>query len=349
MKNPAIAEDLLGRMRDADVTALAAFYDRHATRVYSLALRILRQHADAEEVVQEAFLQVWREAARFDPERGTIESWLLLITRSRAIDRVRTRKRRAQREAPSEHLEHQFAAADRAVDLTLIEAQASRAMRRVLEAIPAPQRVPLELAFFQRLTHPEIAEILQQPLGTVKTRIRAGLQRMRNGLADVPVDAPTREPSPFTVALSEYLAKRPVLTPAYRSLEGLRVLVVDDDLETVGLLRTVLESAGAHVSTGRSASEGLAHLHAAWPDVMVADICMPGEDGYSLLRQARALAEVSGRRLSALAFTAFGRRETDTAPGAGFEAHLAKPVQPHTLLDAVARLAGRSGAMVPTA
>lgn len=341
MKDPSSAHDLIDRIRDADVTALAELYDAQATRVYSLACRILRDHADAEDVVQDAFLQVWRDAAKFDLARGTVAGWLLMITRSRAIDRLRRRHGRAQREERHVDLEHRFATPDARADQVLIGEETGRVARRAVEALPPAQRVALELAFFEGLTHSEIADVLRQPLGTVKTRIRGALHKMRDGLDNGSVDVAEHEPSPFTVELSAYLAERPILTNTYRSLEGLRVLVVDDDAETVDLLRTVLESAGACVSTGRSASEGMAHLEAAWPDVLLADISMPVEDGYALLRRARALADGSGRRLAAAAFTALGRSERAAALGAGFAAHIGKPIQPHVLLKTVADLALR--------
>lgn len=341
MINPSADHDLIGRIRDADVTALAELYDGHATRAYSLACRILRNDADAEDVVQEAFLQVWRQAAKFDPARGAVAGWLLTITRSRAIDRLRRRNGRAQWEERRENLEELVSAPGATADQVLIWEESGRVARRAVSALPPAQRVALRLAYFEGLTHSEISDVLCQPLGTVKTRIRIAMQKMRDGLISGAADLSEHEPSPFTVELSEYLARRPMLTNTYRSLKGLRVLVVDDDSETVDLLRTVLESAGACVMTGRSASEGMAHLEAAWPDVLLADIAMPAEDGYALLRRARALADGSGRRLAAASFTALGLPERAAALSAGFAAHISKPIQPHTLLDTVANLAGR--------
>lgn len=116
-------------------------------------------------------------------------------------------------------------------------------------------------------------------------------------------------------------------------------LVVDDDAETVDLVATVLQSAGASVATARSTSDGLARLDDIWPAVLLADIAMPQQDGYSLLRHARALADASGQRLTAVAFTALGESEQERALKAGFATLISKPVQPHALLDVVARLA----------
>nr|MBA3640394.1 sigma-70 family RNA polymerase sigma factor [Acidobacteriota bacterium] len=120
MKNPSAGDDLIARVRDADVTALAELYDLHGARVYSLACRILRNPADAEDVVQEAFLQAWRQAASFDLARGSVAGWLLTITRSRAIDRLRRRRGRGQREESCEDLEQMVAGQHPAVDQALI-------------------------------------------------------------------------------------------------------------------------------------------------------------------------------------------------------------------------------------
>jgi len=138
------------------------------------------------------------------------------------------------------------------------------------------------------------------------------------------------------------LRRMGVLTPTYRSLDGIRILVVDDDGETVDLVTTVLQSAGATVLVARSTSDGLAKLGAAWPDLILADIAMPGADGYVLIQQARTLADASGRRLIAVAFTALGSREREKAISAGFATLVSKPVQPHALLELVATLASRA-------
>lgn len=335
--------ELIGRMRDRDVTALVALYDRHAAAAYGLACRIVRNSADAEDVVQEAFLQAWQQASRFDARRASVAGWLMMITRSRALDRVRRTSGRTRREESLASVEGLCAGSEWATDGALIRDEDGRAVRHVFEALPAIQRIALELAFYEGLTHAEIAEVLCQPLGTVKTRIRIALHRMRDGLTTAPTTvAPARELSPFTAALAEYLARRPLLTATYRNLSGIRVLVVDDDAETVDLVTTVLQSAGATVMTAQSTSVGLTRLGLAWPDVILADLAMPHDDGYALIRQARALADASGRRLIAVAFTGLGDREHEKALRAGFATLVSKPVQPHVLLDVVARLANQA-------
>ena len=337
--------ELIGRMRNRDVTALVALYDRYASAAYSLACRIVRNSADAEDVVQEAFLQAWEQASRFDRKRATVASWLLMITRSRAVDRVRRTSGRAKREealAGVECMADVGAGSQWATDCALIREEDGRAIRQVVQALPAVQRIALELAFYEGLTHSEIADVLCQPLGTVKTRIRLALHRMRAGLNAAPTVAPAAEPSPFAVALAEYLAQRPLLTATYRNLSAIRVLVVDDDAETVDLVTTVLQSAGATVMTAQSTPGGLARLGEAWPDVILSDLVMPHDDGYALIRQARVLADASGRRLIAVAFTGLGDPEHEKALRAGFETLVSKPVQPQTLLDLMARLTGQA-------
>ena len=333
-------EALVARIRGGDVAALAALYDGHSALVYRLALRIVRDTAEAEDVVQETFLQLWRQASAFDPARASVAGWLLMITRSRALDRVRRRTVRARSEQSSGR-HRSSPPASLPADGVMIRRQEGREVRRELDALPGAQRVPLELSFYEGLTHTQIADVLRQPLGTVKSRIRLALHKIRSGLDGAPSAPPSREPSPFTVALAAHLARHP-RSLGVRNLKGLRVLVVDDDAETVDLVATVLHSAGATVMTAGSTADGLRRLTDSWPDVILADISMPRDDGYSLLRQARALAEATGRRLAAAAFTARGAAEHDKALRAGFSTMLAKPVQPHVLVDAVADLAVRA-------
>ena len=162
-------------------SALGELYDRHGRLIYSLALRVLRDQGDAEDVVQEVFLQVWREAARFDVTRGNVVAWLVMATRSRAIDRLRRRQARPQLAAKSEP-DNRVDAGPRA-DVQMEWQSRAAEVRRALETLPLLQRAAVELAFFDGLTHAEIAEQLEVPLGTVKTRVRQGLLKMRDCLA----------------------------------------------------------------------------------------------------------------------------------------------------------------------
>ena len=166
------------RMARGDQHALGDLYDRHGRLIYSLALRVLRDQGDAEDVVQEVFLQAWREAARFDLTRGNVVAWLVMVTRSRAIDRLRRRQARPQLAAKSEP-DGRVDDSPRA-DVQMEWQSRATEVRRALETLPLLQRVAVELAFFDGLTHAEIAEQLEVPLGTVKTRVRQGLLRRRD-------------------------------------------------------------------------------------------------------------------------------------------------------------------------
>jgi RNA polymerase sigma-70 factor (ECF subfamily) len=168
-------DPLLRRLTDGDHAALGEFYDRYAGLVNGLALRILRDTAEAEEVVQEVFVQVWRQAERYDPARGSIEAWICTIARTRALDRLR--RRTSRREEPGD-------AAPGPTDTPrTVEALA---VRKALESLSADQRRALELAYYDGLTQSEIAERLGEPLGTVKTRIRTAMIRLRDVLAPTP-------------------------------------------------------------------------------------------------------------------------------------------------------------------
>jgi RNA polymerase sigma-70 factor, ECF subfamily len=172
------------RMARGDQDALGELYDRHGRLVYSLALRIVRDQSDAEDVVQEVFSQAWRLASRYDAARGTVLGWLLTLSRSRAIDRVRARKSRPEPTADETLLETLPATLVPADELMSWAGQAQQ-IRTALEGLSILQRNAIELAFFEGLTHAEIAERLELPLGTVKTRIRQGLLTLRERLAGV--------------------------------------------------------------------------------------------------------------------------------------------------------------------
>ena len=169
------------QMARGNQSALGELYDRHGRLIYSLALRVLRDQGDAEDVVQEVFLQAWREAARFDLTRGNVVAWLVMVTRSRSIDRLRRRQARPQLAAKSEP-DGRVDESPR-VDVQMEWQSRAAEVRRALETLPLLQRVAVELAFFEGLTHAEIAEQLEVPLGTVKTRVRQGLLKMRDCLA----------------------------------------------------------------------------------------------------------------------------------------------------------------------
>jgi RNA polymerase sigma-70 factor (ECF subfamily) len=167
------------RMASGDGTALAELYDRHGRAMFSLAFRIVRDQGDAEEVVQDVFAQAWRQAARYDTRRGVVVAWLLMMTRSRAIDRLRLRRGRPSLQEDHPDVLRDLSDASAPIDLALLTTEQVARVRQALDELPDPQRTAIELAFYEGLTHAEVAERLDQPLGTVKTRIRLGLLRLR--------------------------------------------------------------------------------------------------------------------------------------------------------------------------
>lgn len=168
---------LVRRTAAGDHTGLAELYDATSQLVFGLALRILGDRNEAEDVVVEVYTQAWRSAHTYDASRGTPCSWLLTLTRSRAIDMLRSRKR----ERASDPLE---AANDVQTDTpnpedATADAERHRFVRRAIEGLSTEQREAIELAYFSGLSHTEIAMQLGQPLGTIKTRIRLGMMRLR--------------------------------------------------------------------------------------------------------------------------------------------------------------------------
>lgn len=176
--------DLLNRVTQRDQDALAMLYDAHNRAAFGVAYRILEDHAAAEDVVQEAFLSVWRQAGSYRPERGAVRTWILAITRNAAIDRRRGRQGRAQYDQPLGDAAMRVAAADDP-DRETMTALLGEEVRAALAQLPCEQREVIDLAFFSGLTHQEIAERLGLPLGTVKGRIRLALHKLRSLLISV--------------------------------------------------------------------------------------------------------------------------------------------------------------------
>ena len=171
------------RAAAGDPDALARLYDGTVSLVYGLALRIVRDAGAAEEITEDVYMQVWRQAARYDPERGSVVRWLLTVTRSRAIDRLRAGALQREHLAPLD-------AAGDVLDTepgpehAATEGERRSLVRAALARLSADQREAIELAYFRGLSHSEIATRLGAPLGTVKTRIRLGMDRLRTSLGE---------------------------------------------------------------------------------------------------------------------------------------------------------------------
>jgi len=177
-------EELMQRLAYRDLVAFRALYDRYGNLVYSAALRVVRDAQIAEDMVQEIFLRIWRKPESYVAQRGRFVTWLTSVTRNRAVDEVRSRGRRFRHETASpEEQERELPASEQ--DDPALTAELSDQRRLILAAlkhIPAEQREIIELAYFGGLTQQEIADRLSQPLGTVKTRIRLGMQKLRAAL-----------------------------------------------------------------------------------------------------------------------------------------------------------------------
>jgi RNA polymerase sigma-70 factor (ECF subfamily) len=171
------------RSAGGDQGAFASLYDASRNLVYSTALRILGEPADAEEVTLDVYMQVWRNAKDYSPQRGSVAAWLVLQARSRAIDRARSRSTRTRREEPFDQ-GAQFRSADPGPESETEALQRRRRVVVALDTLPPEQRQVIELAFFSGLTHTELAAHLDQPLGTVKTRVRQGMIKIRELLVE---------------------------------------------------------------------------------------------------------------------------------------------------------------------
>jgi RNA polymerase sigma-70 factor (ECF subfamily) len=170
--------DLIDRTVAGDEAAFAELYDRSCALVNGLALRIVRDAAAAEEVALDVYMQVWRQAARYDPARGSVRAWLLLLTRSRAIDTLRATVAELRQREPLQSAAL-VASIEPGPEEHVALGQRRGLVERACATLAADQREAIELAYFRGMSHTEIASALHQPLGTVKTRIRSGMMRLR--------------------------------------------------------------------------------------------------------------------------------------------------------------------------
>ena len=176
-------EELVERVAHGDTRAFEALVDRHQKAAYSLAYRITGDAASAQDVVQEAFLALWRSTERYRPERGSLRAFLLSVVHNRAIDQVRRALVHDRRRAPGEDLAERTEAAERTDDEAIRRSEA-RSVHVALGRLPAEQQRVVELSYYGGFTHTEIAEMLGMPLGTVKGRMRLALDKMRDELEE---------------------------------------------------------------------------------------------------------------------------------------------------------------------
>jgi len=187
--NDVSDEALLNAIADGAVWAMESLYQRYSRILYSLAYRLVADHQVAEDLLQDAFLAIWRRSTSYSPQMGAARSWLISILHHRAIDHLRrVRRRSTLQEAPLEELELDETTAFPDVWEEVWRSVKSSQVRAALMKIPVEQRLVIELAYFQGWTHSEIAEGVQVPLGTVKARLRLGLIHLKHALEQVGMD-----------------------------------------------------------------------------------------------------------------------------------------------------------------
>ncbi|MGB0873231.1 MAG: RNA polymerase sigma factor [Solirubrobacterales bacterium] len=175
-------EDLMALAQRDDLEAFELLYERHKRVAYSLARRIVGSGGNADDVVQETFISVWRSIERYDPKRASVRTWLMRIVHRRAIDNLRSQTVHSKRRADGEDLLDDVVSGEPAPDTQALQQELSDNVREVLVDLPGEQRTVIELAYFNGFTHSEIAEMLNEPIGTVKGRMRLGLEKMRGVL-----------------------------------------------------------------------------------------------------------------------------------------------------------------------
>jgi RNA polymerase sigma-70 factor (ECF subfamily) len=177
-------EELMHLIHEGEPRALGVIFDRHSDRAYSLAYRMCGRASMAEDIVQDAFLSLWRSATRYDPTRGSVRSWVLTAVRNRAIDAFRRESVTVSRDVADEEAAARVAADDR-TESEVERREDARRIRAALAELPREQRQVIELAYFGGFSQSEIAGMLSLPPGTVKGRMRLGLAKMRGALGDL--------------------------------------------------------------------------------------------------------------------------------------------------------------------
>jgi RNA polymerase sigma-70 factor, ECF subfamily len=176
-------EELMQLVQNGEVDAFEVIFDRHASAAFSLAYRMCGRRATAEDIVQDAFLSLWRSGSGYDPRRGSVRSWVLSVVHNRAVDAMRRVGSKAGRDVPDEGIADRLPAAER-TDAEVERRDDARQLRTALDELPPDQRRVIELAYFGGFTHNQIAEMLDLPPGTVKGRMRLGLTKMRYVLGE---------------------------------------------------------------------------------------------------------------------------------------------------------------------
>ena len=175
-------EELMQLVRRGQAPAFEVVYERHASAAFSLAYRIVGTRNGAEDVSQEAFLNIWRSGARYDRARGSVRKWVLGIVHHRAIDYLRRATVHDKRRASDEGMDERFEASER-TDVEVARRDEAETVRSAIGTLPLEQSQVIELAYFGGFTHTEIAEMLETPVGTIKGRMRLGLKKMRDQLS----------------------------------------------------------------------------------------------------------------------------------------------------------------------
>ena len=177
-------EDLMPLLARKDANAFEVFYDRHGGAAYSLAYRIVGDRSTAEDITQEAFISIWRSGARFDRARGSVRAWTLGIVRNRAIDALRRQAGRAPKLGFDDEAALERQPAEERTETEAVRRETAREVRGALSELPDEQSKVIQLAYFGGFSHSEIANMLNEPLGTVKGRMRLGMEKIRTALAE---------------------------------------------------------------------------------------------------------------------------------------------------------------------
>jgi RNA polymerase sigma-70 factor (ECF subfamily) len=174
-------EEVMQLVQNADARAFELLYDRHGGAAFSLAYRMVGNRVIAEDIIQEAFLSIWRSRLRYEPARGSVRTWVLGIVHHRGVDALRRHTVHDRRRAGMEGVEERLEAPER-TEVEAARRQEARSVRDALEALPEDQSKVIELAYFGGFSHSQIADMLEMPLGTVKGRMRLGLEKLRHSL-----------------------------------------------------------------------------------------------------------------------------------------------------------------------